>query len=1310
MENNELYSTKVENNEEILKLAINKVEIPFIHSGKLEQNLEIKNEINNENEQSKLFGIFVDESIKLEAENDCIITKEMIEDKINVILEKNNSLEENVAQSINPTKISEVLDTQKEIVINVNLFCSNCKNKIFNNGILFSCNHWLCNHCLMLTIIKLIDSFQVIYSFIQLPILDINCINCNNGSVKISSRNILNLVKYRTLSKSHTLPHNNKIHGQVTGNIESEKIGIQIDPNLSFEWNNSNSMDCNNNYNDNLQFRIGKNYQNEILDDLTGVSDELKKLNIQEELPPCEACENNSYSIFCEDCNTYFCSDCLMNIHEKNRKNKGHSTINIINKRKIYNFCEECLINLNASLQVDEIKKCNKAEYFCMICDIEICFYCINKHIILHNESGGVEQEFITKAEYIHDDLINQLKNNFNKFEKLSNSKLFKDLAIQKKEKNEKYLKTIKDIVKKIGQFVLEMQKRLLYENKIMQTNIELISFIITNFKEQFKNIDTTESLKILISQSLNNCNTESNSNIGLNEVYSDKLKIKKLISLNKMISGGIFSYENMNEDTYLEICLENIKNSLEIFEFNTLNGMITDLQFNCMINSKVDIEMNTKPNVDLNEYKSEHFKDQIIIDRCINSNNGNQIYDNKLFNETVKFNEFSKYKENKSDNDKDRTQNLNENIIKYENENEQENDNNIELDNQNKSIKLIENINLNNKDLLSVDEEISNELDKTKCMNFTFHKEIHKIEEFNNSDLCNINLKSSHTFDGKLNELQYEKSEKVNQKSLNSLNIDNNSICLDDLANNLLDESLVCFKLDKFHTTSVIDNECEYIPKINEIIEIDEKNLNKEIIKSKSIEDKEIILESRNMILNANLNENIEMTKNSNIRFECFDALSIQEIYNDNNIQEPFDIKSNLLCLIRKKHSYLILPNKGYKLSILKLDKFGKMTKQNEIKTDLNERIIEIKYINNVLIIVSLTAIQLYEISEINNNNIEEDYSIEIKNINVIFTEFKISCASFMYSNNGLEIRPMLIIAFNQLNAPLRIINPFNNEKIKNVIILKNSIVTFIESFTLRLDKSFSNYIFAAEKKGLSVYDIEYNKLVKSFKTEDNINCIKIIDNSYFSYNNFDDEDNYISKDNKENYKSSKIVYSDYSGNIYVRDINNWQKYYVVNLSHIMNFPRDILIVNSYLDLFGNFKQLNLIIACNESKIVFLKLENESLNEFNIKHSFNFTEFLNLKSNNKCMGIDDVENSLNDNKICNESQSFQDYNNYSNVYLYNILFINNNIFSKDISNDNKDKILEKNKVEKMEDFESIQQRNSIICYCSNKSIYIYEL
>jgi len=243
------------------------------------------------------------------------------------------------------------------------------------------------------------------------------------------------------------------------------------------------------------------------------------------------------------------------------------------------------------------------------------------------------------------------------------------------------------------------------------------------------------------------------------------------------------------------------------------------------------------------------------------------------------------------------------------------------------------------------------------------------------------------------------------------------------------------------------------------------------------------------------------------------------------------------------------------------------------------------------------------------------------IESLMEIQYDHSVASSEYILSNNGFERRELIAAGSNQLNQPLKIYSLLNGEKVKSINLLKFSSVNCISSlsFTSDIDnsslsssikqsssivipsnsdqpsKGYYNYIFVGEKKNLSVYDIEYGKLHKNFKTSEKITCIKVVS---LNTKNVDSKEGVDSKGTSTD--KYYLVYCDLSGMIYCREINNWQKYSTLNVD-----PTFLYDISAYSDSIAENNLL--VMSGNSDELFFVSIENS---EITIKNQFKLSSF----------------------------------------------------------------------------------------------------
>lgn len=260
--------------------------------------------------------------------------------------------------------------------------------------------------------------------------------------------------------------------------------------------------------------------------------------------------------------------------------------------------------------------------------------------------------------------------------------------------------------------------------------------------------------------------------------------------------------------------------------------------------------------------------------------------------------------------------------------------------------------------------------------------------------------------------------------------------------------------------------------------------------------------------------------------------------------IQDQMEIKSNLFSIYQfpieiSNLCILTLPIKQNNLKLYSL--FPESNEVLEIKTNHSSRITKILSAKGN----SSLSFKIYTSS---SDGIVKIFSIYTENTSISTTSTTPTTSQYSYNLDininidvpistiqisnlvGIEKKEILIIALSQVNLPLVIFNLENNQKLKSIPLLKNSISYIIEVYTNQTLNL--NYAFVGENKSLSIYELDYARLHKNFKTVDKVTCIKTLEISDKSY----------------------LAYSDENGGLSIRMFMNWMKCFYIKLDTSIN------------------------------------------------------------------------------------------------------------------------------------------------------------
>lgn len=572
-----------------------------------------------------------------------------------------------------------------------------------------------------------------------------------------------------------------------------------------------------------------------------------------------------------------------------------------------------------------------------------------------------------------------------------------------------------------------------------------------------------------------------------------------------------------------------------------------------------------------------------------------------------------------------------------------------------------------NHKESKGLDSMIQGFLDNNDSK---IHKQSFDIDNHteNNDNDENINVIASHQ-NSKETESLLETGENNYEEIIKKLNqqfygcentIDTNDYILKtEINKELYNIKNISTSADKINTSSNIDdistikiNNNDDYNSINVIKEVkvnnfigkaNEREGFKNNEKSNTITDNTIVKNNKNenfnnegkdsLILNL-LNKN---DKDFNLKTIINSEYDIQEPFNNNK-------KSDLMSILTIKNNIVyFIPDKNNKVKLLysnSCDDLQSIKLLKEIETNFISKVNQIKVFQSLdnkcksqnsdnksiyytmAIITNSTNVCIFTIEFILDSNllisglVYEIYSS-------LDAEYLISSIEYCIINNGIEKREILATAPVTMNSPIKIFNFKTKEKIKSIILSsKKTLVYYLYSLTFKQDSlgirvlnneeiannlgysntisknQYYNYLFVGELKNLAVYDIEYGKLHINFKANDIITSIKIV--SIQNDNNSDhDKPNYLSV----NYY---LLYSDLSGVVYCREVNNWHKF-----TKLIFEPSQIHDLSVYYNNYINdnnkdnklvkSKKDNIIVAsCNSSELFILSVINGELQMYN--------------------------------------------------------------------------------------------------------------
>ena len=832
-----------------------------------------------------------------------------------------------------------------------------------------------------------------------------------------------------------------------------------------------------------LSSEINLNYEN-------------KERNVEEIVPPCEACEENPYKYWCEKCNTYFCIPCLENIHNKSKKTMKHEVIDITLDNKNLDFCMDC-IKKNQGI------KAKRGLYFCMNCEYEVCADC-GEYYNDDQDSNKHSSHQLCNIKDLHYTLKEQVKYNCSGVDLCNEQQEEINKTIQQVKENQSLMvKQINRIIKRMIKIKSELEKEILIENKVFTNNIQILGLTHEKFNKELENEDHLDINKLL--------------------------KIHKQVLFNPL--NNDVSFQTLN-DTWNNFYLKQILIKLEQLEEEILSKVSIDGLglLNC----------STSINLFVSESRSLNFDDKL------DSSQQGSIYNCNLLNEALGDKNEYRLDQTSKFNSKVDERSLHNDSIKFT-EGKKSIDKDIYVNDFMVSFKK-----------QAKDQTYRNEKDKlsftlkgTPKNNDKFPLTVStKYMSIKNPTSNNIIIDAFDTFQSSLKENIYDTNKNFAFTSEPHSEADIQFAIKTNVENINDDQFYETYKKDYINYQDVLESQ------ISEEGDLDKMANNLLEGNSNTFEDKTHIM-INNKDIEENKNDLEQNSNHENIYLRDNIKLNISRIYSDKAIQEPSEIKSNLIEITKfKGQRFLLVPNKQYNLEVfLLIDSSQETVFLQRIETEFIGRISEVKSFTRddkfyFLLSSSSGIAKVFKF-----DYLEKTYEL----ITVINNETPISSSEYLLTNNGKEKREIIICGSNQLNKPLKLYN-INGEKLKNINLLKNSSVNQVLALCIYnkdTTQGFFNFAFIGEKKNLSVYDIDYGKLFKNFKTNEMISSIKIF--------------------------GSFLIYSDISGMIYSREIFNWQKY------STLSFEPSII----YDFCFNK----EIIFACtNSDEIFLLVIENKEL------------------------------------------------------------------------------------------------------------------
>ena len=671
---------------------------------------------------------------------------------------------------------------------------------------------------------------------------------------------------------------------------------------------------------------------------------------------------------------------------------------------------------------------------------------------------------------------------------------------LEKNKNNDNKIVNIKNNISSKKNFSKTKEKLIQYPQVINNYDVN----VRVNIKKMNDNKINIENISELINRKLDSSNPK-NKKTKYNQIYKDD---KKEFFYKTDNNINYLNFINESKNNKFNYIINNINNNLSnINKENEQNG---EHYNNMILNLKQEFKQITKgKDSDFNIFNKEKTSENYIKKYLSNTNEHNNLNNNKYFNNTYSDNiNKKKYSWNlKSINDKNKKNNINniyDEIMKEQNkENKIKTQNNFYrisnrhigglLNEELSELKLTEK---NDEKIKSKDEKIKRNL--KKAINFINDKKKSSGEKYNNLNLTdNLNDKLNNNLNN-----HSRINIKENKNKLNLTSKDNNNILNDYINSSKINCKINNKKINKCNSYIYNKNNLNLNFNFNDtqsfIIEEEENNNINKINKSK-IRNNMSYINEQNIILNINKQPYLNK-KISKIKKKIIGEMKNENINNSNfNIYEI--VKNISFSLINRNNNNIIIDNLEKK-SLYFVNKILKIQNNIILEIKRKELILKNELIKKSKEIINLKNICMKLMWYITSNkdfNFNENKKKKYLIQNQIIKENRLLRKLFINNKNISNISINEIKRNNPIYRKLKEKNSNNN---CNNAINKETMITL------------ENNRFNREKEYFNIYDKKRNKSYERVneKNKRKNNGIDIFKNNEILFNYTD----YIQKRNK--------------------------------------------------------------------------------------------------------------------------------------------------------------------------------------------------
>ena len=671
---------------------------------------------------------------------------------------------------------------------------------------------------------------------------------------------------------------------------------------------------------------------------------------------------------------------------------------------------------------------------------------------------------------------------------------------LEKNKNNDNKIVNIKNNISSKKNFSKTKEKLIQYPQVINNYDVN----VKINNKKMNDNKINIENISELINRKLDSSNPK-NKKTKYNQIYKDD---KKEFFYKTDNNINYLNFINESKNNKFNYIINNINNNLSnINKENEQNG---EHYNNMILNLKQEFKQITKgKDSDFNIFNKEKTSENYIKKYLSNTNEHNNLNNNKYFNNTYSDNiNKKKYSWNlKSINDKNKKNNINniyDEIMKEQNkENKIKTQNNFYrisnrhigglLNEELSELKLTEK---NDEKIKSKDEKIKRNL--KKAINFINDKKRSSGEKYNNLNLTdNLNDKLNNNLNN-----HSSINIKENKNKLNLTSKDNNNILNDYINSSKINCKINNKKINKCNSYIYNKNNLNLNFNFNDtqsfIIEEEENNNINKINKSK-IRNNMSYINEQNIILNINKQPYLNK-KISKIKKKIIGEMKNENINNSNfNIYEI--VKNISFSLINRNNNNIIIDNLKKK-SLYFVNKILKIQNNIILEIKRKELILKNELIKKSKEIINLKNICMKLMWYITSNkdfNFNENKKKKYLIQNQIIKENRLLRKLFI---NNKNISNILINEINRNNPIYRKLKEKNSNNNCNNVINKETMITL------------ENNRFNREKEYFNIYDKKRNKSYERVneKNKRKNNGIDIFKNNEILFNYTD----YIQKRNK--------------------------------------------------------------------------------------------------------------------------------------------------------------------------------------------------